>query len=176
MILMDTNVVIDARDSSQAHHAWAVKLIESAVAGEGGGINAVVLAELCTGSPKPGNVAPEITKLGLEIFDLPAVAAATCGMAYRRYLATRRESGGGSAPRIPLPDFLIGAHAQIMGWKLATRDSGRIARKVNFENLCSVSDKKWFWWMTIGRRRSNSFICNCRCGIRCMWSAPCGWA
>jgi len=128
MILVDTNVVIDARDSSQANHAWAVRLIEEAVAGEGGGINAVALAELCAGSPKPEDIAPEIRKLGLEIFDLPAAASETCGAAYRRYSTARRASGGGTAPKIPLPDFFIGAHAEIMKWKLATRDAERISK------------------------------------------------
>jgi predicted nucleic acid-binding protein len=128
MILLDTNVVIDARDSAQSNHAWAVRQIEEGVAGEGAGINAVALAELCAGSPNPADIEPEIRKLGLDIFDLPAVASTVCGAAYRRYAATRRASGGGMAPKIPLPDFFIGAHAEIMGWKLATRDAERIAR------------------------------------------------
>jgi predicted nucleic acid-binding protein len=128
MILIDTNVVIDARDSSQSNHAWAVRQIEQAVAGEGAGINAVTLAELCAGSPNPADIEPGIRKLGLEIFDLPAGASEVCGAAYRRYVTARRASGGGNAPRIPLPDFFIGAHAQIMRWKLATRDAERIVR------------------------------------------------
>ena len=128
MTLIDTNVVIDARDSSQANHAWAVGQIEQAVTGEGGGINAVALAELCAGSPSPADVEPEIRKLGLEIFDLPAAVSETCGAAYRRYVLARRASGGGMAPKIPLPDFFIGAHAQVMKWKLATRDAERISK------------------------------------------------
>lgn len=128
MILFDTSVIIDARDASEAHHAWAARQIEEAVAGEGGGLNAVTLAELCAGSPKPGDIEPEIRKLGLEIFDLPAVASEICGAAYRRYLVARRASAGGLAPKTPLPDFFIGAHAEVMRWKLATRDSERISR------------------------------------------------
>ena len=128
MILFDTNVVIDARDSSQEHHAWATRQIEQSVAGEGAGINAVTLAELCAGSPSPADIEPEIRKLGLEIYDLPAATATVCGKAYRHYIAARRASGGGTAPKIPLPDFFIGAHAEIMKWKLATRDAERIAR------------------------------------------------
>lgn len=128
MILFDTNVLIDARDLSQPTHTWAVRQIELAVTGEGGGVNPVMLAELCAGSPKPAAIVPEVEKLGLKIFDLPAAVSNVCGAAYRRYLLARRNSRGGSAPRIPLPDFFIGAHAQIMGWKLATRDSERIAR------------------------------------------------
>ena len=128
MILIDTNVVIDARDASQANHAWAARQIEEAVAGEGGSIDAVTLAELCAGSSKPGDIEPGIRKLGLQIIDLPAAASEICGMAYRRYVVARRASGGGPAPKIPLPDFFIGAHAQIMRWKLATRDADRISR------------------------------------------------
>lgn len=128
MILFDTNVIIDARDRSEAHHSWAVRQIQEAVAGEGGGVNAVTLAELCAGSPKPEDIEPEIRKLGLEIFDVPAVASEICGAAYRRYLAARRASGGGAAPKTPLPDFFIGAHTEVMRWKLATRDAERICR------------------------------------------------
>jgi predicted nucleic acid-binding protein len=128
MILLDTSVVIDARDNSQTNHAWAVRQIEQAVSGEGGGINAVVLAELCVGSTNPASIEPEIRKIGLGIFDLPASVASVCGIAYRRYSVSRRNAGGGGAPGIPLPDFFIGAHAEVMGWKLVTRDVERIAR------------------------------------------------
>lgn len=140
MILLDTNVVIDARDSAQPDHDWAVAQVESAIMSEGAGINTVTLTELCAGSPKPEEVALEIKKLGLEIFDLPAALAATCGRAYRHYLIARRASGGGAAPKIPLPDFFIGAHAEIMGWKLATRDTERIVRY--FPKVKLVTPKK----------------------------------
>lgn len=125
MILLDTNVIIDALDTDETHHAWAVKQIEDSVGGEGGGINAVTLAELCAGTRKPQDVEPALRKLGLVICDLPAVAAVVCGQAYRRYSVSRRNSGGGLAPKTPLPDFFIGAHAEIMGWPLATRDDER---------------------------------------------------
>lgn len=140
MILFDTNVVIDVRNSSEANHEWAAKQIEDAIAGEGAGINAVTLAELCAGSPKPEDIEPEIRKLGLEIFDLPAAVSKTCGIAYRRYALARRASGGGAASKIPLPDFFIGAHAEIMGWKLATRDSERIAKY--FPKVSLVTPKR----------------------------------
>lgn len=128
MILFDTNVIIDARNSSEPHHAWAMAQIETAVSGEGGAVNAVTLSELCAGSPQPGDIAPEITKLDLQIVDLPSAVSEVCGRAYRQYVQARRASGGGSAPKIPLPDFFIGAHAEVMGWKLATRDHERIAK------------------------------------------------
>jgi predicted nucleic acid-binding protein len=144
MILLDTNVVIDALNPLLADHAWAVRQIEEAVAGEGAAINAVTPADLCAGSPNPAAIKPEIKSLGVEIFDLPEAASETCGAAYRRYRILRRASGGGVAPKIPLPDFFIGAHAEIMRWKLATRDSERIAKyfpKVNLVTPRTASKK-----------------------------------
>jgi predicted nucleic acid-binding protein len=139
MTLLDTNVVIDARDAAQTNHAWAKSLIEQSVLDDGGAINTVTLAELCAGSPSPMDIEPEIRKLGLAIFDLPIAAGAVCGLAYRHYVLARRNSGGGNAPKVPLPDFFIGAHAEVMGWKLATRDAERT--KKYFPKVALVTPK-----------------------------------
>src|SRR4051812_46493128 len=105
MILLDTNVIVDALDKAQSHHLWSKKQIEEAVLGEGGGISVVTLAELCAGAREPENVESEIKRLGISLHDLPSAAAAVCGKAYRRYATARRGSGGTVAPKIPLPDF-----------------------------------------------------------------------
>src|SRR5580658_10678784 len=128
MILLDTNVIVDALDKSQTHHQWAKKQIEDAVAVAGAGISAVTLAELCAGARNPADVEPEIKQWGLTVHDLPAAAASTCGKAYRRYILARRSSGGGLSPKMPLPDFFIGAQAEVMAWKIATRDQGRFEK------------------------------------------------
>ena len=52
---------------------------------------------------------------------LPWPAAFLAGKAY---LAYRRRGG---ARRSPLPDFYIGAHAAIRGYRLLSRDRGRYA-------------------------------------------------
>jgi hypothetical protein len=128
MILLDSNVIVDALDKSQANHQWAKKQIEDAVAAEGGGISVVTLAELCAGARNPADVEPEIKRWGLTVHDVPAAAASACGAAYRRHATARRNSGGGPSPKMPLPDFFIGAQAQVMGWKIATRDQGRFEK------------------------------------------------
>ena len=128
MILLDTNVVVDALDKDQAHHSWSKKQIEDAVAGDGGGISVVTLAELCAGAREPEGVEPEIKRLGITVQDVPAAVAAICGKAYRRYVTARRDSGGSASPKTPLPDFFIGAQAEIMGWKLASRDEQRFKK------------------------------------------------
>ena len=128
MILLDTNVIVDALDKNQANHRWAKKQIEDAVAGTGGGISVVTLAELCAGARDPAEVEPEIKRWGLMVYDVPASAALICGQAYRRYVLARRDSGGGAAPKMPLPDFFIGAQAEVMEWKVATRDQARFEK------------------------------------------------
>ena len=137
MILLDTNVVVDALDKKQAHHAWSKKQIEDAVVAEGGGISVVTLAELCAGARNPEDVEAEVKRLGITVHDVPAAAAVICGKAYRRYVAARRDSGGSTSPKVPLPDFFIGAQAEIMGWKIATRDQERF--KKYFPNLPLVT-------------------------------------
>jgi predicted nucleic acid-binding protein len=128
MILLDTNVVVDAMDPTQPHHAWSKKQIEDAVTAEGGGISAVTLAELCAGARDPEDVETELKRLGIAMHELTAASAVICGKAYRRYLTARRLSGGSAASKTPLPDFFIGAQAEIMGWKIATRDQERFKR------------------------------------------------
>jgi len=128
MILFDTNVIVDALDNDQANHRWAKKQIEDNVAGEGGGVSVVTLAELCAGARNPDEVEPEIKRWGITVHDVPAAAAAVCGKAYRRYVTARRDSAGDASPKMPLPDFFIGAQAEIMGWRIATRDQERFKK------------------------------------------------
>jgi predicted nucleic acid-binding protein len=128
VIILDTNVIVDALDATQANHRWARKQIEDVVATEGGGVSAVTLAELCAGVRNPADVEQEIKSWGLVVHDVPTAAACVCGRAYRCYVIARRRSGRGASPKMPLPDFFIGAHAEVMGWKVATRDQGRFEK------------------------------------------------
>jgi predicted nucleic acid-binding protein len=125
MILLDTNVIIDAHYGVGDHRVRAMNLISSAVIDNGAAINCVTLAELYAGPKRGEDIEEDMRGAGVAIFDLPVAAAAICGRAYRRYRLARRRSGGGEAPSVPLPDFFIGAHAELMRWKLATRDVER---------------------------------------------------
>ena len=125
MTLLDTNVLIYAFDPQSAHCDWAREVIATAVADEGAAINTVSLAELCVGDEDPSTVADRVRSWGVAILDVPAATAEPCARAYREY-RNRREAGSRSpAPSMPLPDFFIGAHAEVMGWTLATADQGR---------------------------------------------------
>ena len=125
MILLDTNVPIYAFDSDSPFCRWARETIADAVTGDGAAINAVSLAEICVGDADPPTVADRIRTWGVEILDVPTAAAQVGALAYRRYRKRRTSQPGPPAPVMPLPDFFIGAHAEIMGWELATADRGR---------------------------------------------------
>jgi predicted nucleic acid-binding protein len=135
MILLDTNVVVDALNADSEHHKWAIDQIVDAVSGEGGAVNAIILAELCGGKQDSSMVESELKRFGLQVLDVPAAAGPACGKAYRSYKTARAGSGGGAAPAMPLPDFFIGAQAEIMSWKISTRDPERYAKYFPSLNL-----------------------------------------
>jgi predicted nucleic acid-binding protein len=125
VILLDTNVLIDAFDPSARLHGWASQLMRDGLLGEGVAINPVILAELCVGDLRPDTVAERLENLGVVILDLPAATSARCARAYAAYLENRRKQNTPGAPKSPLPDFFIGAHACFLSLPLATADLGR---------------------------------------------------
>ena len=125
MTLLDTNVPIYASQRGSSHYEWARSIVAQAVSAEGAAINAVCLAEICVGEPDPAAAADRIRSWGVQIVDVPVAAAEACAAAYRLYRKRRQRQSGYDSPRTPLPDFFIGAHAQLMDWTLATADSAR---------------------------------------------------
>jgi predicted nucleic acid-binding protein len=125
MILLDTNLLIYASDERSLQYKWARRTIADAVVGEGAAVSAISLAELCVGDAEPEQVADRIRSWGVEVLDVPAAAAEVSARAYKAYRRRRKADSGKDSPLVPLPDFFIGAHAQIMGWTLATADEAR---------------------------------------------------
>ena len=125
MILLDTNVLIYASGERSPFLKWARRAIASGVAGSGAAISAISLAEICVRDAEPASVAERIRSWGVAVLDVPAAAAEPAARAYLAYRARRRAASGHEAPLLPLPDFFIGAHAEVMGWPLATADEGR---------------------------------------------------
>ena len=121
MMLLDTNVLLYAAESGAQYRDWARETIAGAVSTKGAAINAVCLAEICVGETEPTIAADRIRGWGVEVFDVPAAAADICAAAYRRYRSRRQRQSGKDSPRMPLPDFFIGAHAELMGWRWLPR-------------------------------------------------------
>jgi len=125
VILLDTNVLIYGFDPSARFHVWASDFVRSGLLGGGVAINPIILAELCVGDRVPGTVAARLENLGVSILDLPSAASLRCAQAYAAYLENRRQQNAPDAPKLPLPDFFIGAHASILDLPLVTADVSR---------------------------------------------------
>lgn len=125
MTLLDTNILIYGFNPSSPLHPWAWGIIRSTVQGEGAAINPVILAEYLIGELEPDTVITRLTAFGISILDLPFLAAPRCAEAYAGYLENRRQQPISPAPKSPLPDFFIGAHAGLLNLPLATADAAR---------------------------------------------------
>ena len=124
-MLLDTNVLIYAADERAKHCRWARRIIAEGVSGDGAAVNAISVAEVCVGDLDPATVADRIRSWGVAVLDVPVAASEVCARAYLAYRMRRKADSGKDASAVPLPDFFIGAHAQIMGWTLATADDAR---------------------------------------------------
>jgi hypothetical protein len=82
-------------------------------------INPIVYAEIAAGFDDIESLEAAIAPFGLIRESLPWEAAFMTSQAYQRY----RKRGGGR--RSPMPDFYIGAHASLGGYRLLTRDPMR---------------------------------------------------
>jgi predicted nucleic acid-binding protein len=119
-------VIVYARQPASPFHDWAVEQIAQAVAEDGAGLNAVSLAELCSeDGVDPYEVAKSVAAFGVQLLDVPGAAAQRCGEAYRLFLRNRTAQSGKDSPKTPLPDFFIGAHAELLGVELVTNDAER---------------------------------------------------
>ncbi|MDA0349199.1 MAG: type II toxin-antitoxin system VapC family toxin [Verrucomicrobia bacterium] len=125
MILFDTNILIYAFSPASPFHVWSREILVNAAAKSEAVINPIILAELCVGDSDPKTVADRVRSWGVINVDLPASAACACAEAFKAYLIRREDVGRKPITKIPLPDFFIGSHAEMMGWRIATADIGR---------------------------------------------------
>ena len=118
MVLVDANVLLDIITADPQWFAWSVEKLERALA-LGLAINPVIYAELAAGFLKEEELEVALQLPDLQRLPLPYEAAFRAGHAFVEY---RRQGGN---RRSPLPDFFIGAHAEVAGLTLLTRDASR---------------------------------------------------
>jgi predicted nucleic acid-binding protein len=117
--LIDTSVLLDVVAPSSWREWSEQQLIEASDRGPVA-INQIISAELSAGFSSKDAFERALQGVGLVRLNLPWAAA---WLASRAYLAYRRQGGTRTAP---LPDFLIGAHAEAANLALLTRDPARI--------------------------------------------------
>jgi predicted nucleic acid-binding protein len=117
--LVDTDVLIDIFDTGSPWEDWSTRTIERLRTDGPIVINQIVYAEMAAGFPLESDLDSALSPSRFVREDLPWEAAFAAGHAF---LAYRRDGG---PKRSPLPDFYIGAHAAIRGYRLLTRDTIR---------------------------------------------------
>lgn len=118
MTFIDTNVIIDVFQGDPVWADWSLDRLEDATAATPATINAVVIAELSPNFETLAELETKLESVALVVAPLEADAAFMAGRAYARYRRDRPET----APIRVLPDFMIGAHALMLGLPLLTRD------------------------------------------------------
>ncbi|MGH6897181.1 MAG: type II toxin-antitoxin system VapC family toxin [Geminicoccaceae bacterium] len=117
--IVDSNVILDVTQSDSRWSAWSAVAIERLLDEAVLVINPIIYAEV---SIRYHTVDEVEGALPIDLYHrepLPydaAFLAGKCFVAYRRRGGTRTS---------PLPDFYIGAHAAVCGYRLLTRDAAR---------------------------------------------------
>ena len=119
-VIVDANVLLDILTADPQWLAWSSGELRRAKAGGQILVHPIICAEI---APAFDFDWPQIdawlARAGMVTEPLPYAASTVAAAAHRKY-----RDRGGSRER-PLPDFFIGAHAEVEGHALLTRDAAR---------------------------------------------------
>ena len=117
--LVDANVLLDVATNDPAWLGWSSRALEKAANEAPLAINALIYAEVSISFARIEDLEQALPSTVYRREPLPYEAAFLAGKAFLQY---RRRKGSKTAP---LPDFFIGAHAAVAGFRLLTRDPRR---------------------------------------------------
>jgi predicted nucleic acid-binding protein len=114
MLIVDSNVLIDVFENDPEWADWSVaRLREQSLIRELT-INPIIYAELSLAFSSIEKLDAALEGLSLRLEQIPRPALFLAGRAFLQYNKNN-----------VLSDFLIGAHATVLGWPLLTRDASR---------------------------------------------------
>lgn len=117
--LVDSNVLLDIVTDDPAWVTWSSNALAGAFEDGRVVVNPIVYAEVSVGFDLIEDLDDALPATQFVRETLPYAAGFLAGKAFLSY---RRR--GGTRPT-PLPDFYIGAHAAVSGYRLLTRDARR---------------------------------------------------
>ena len=121
-VLVDSNVLIDVAQQDSAWRDWSAEALARAADSASLVINPLIYAEVSVGFASAEELDRRLPDDLYRRESLPWEAAFLAGQCFVRY----RQQGGSRTS--PLPDFYIGAHAAVLGYRLLTRDARRYRR------------------------------------------------
>lgn len=116
-ILVDSSVILDIVTEDKHWFAWSADTLADCARSSILAINPIIYAEVSMGFEKVEELDLAIPSTYFRRLPLPWEAAFRAGKCFLDY----RRKGG--RKRSPLPDFYIGAHAEVRGMTLLTRDA-----------------------------------------------------
>jgi len=120
-VLVDSCVLLDVLLDDPGWGAWSAAALERLADETMLVIDPVVYSEVSVGFERIEDVEAALPAEWFARLPVPWEAAFLAGKCFVRY----RRAGG--ARNAPLPDFFIGAHAAVRGFRLLTRDTRRYA-------------------------------------------------
>lgn len=117
--LVDSNVLLDVLTDDRVWFGWSSEALAAALDAGGVVINPIVYAEVSVGFDRIEDLDAVLPSSAFVREPLPYAAGFVAGKAFVAY----RRRGG--ARVTPLPDFYIGAHALVAGYRILTRDARR---------------------------------------------------
>ncbi len=118
-VLVDSNVLLDVATRDPVWGAWSAEALERTADESILVIDPLVYAEVSIGFLTIEDLEAALPAALYRREDLPYEAGFLAGKCFLQY----RRAGG--LKRSPLPDFYIGAHAALAGYRLLTRDAAR---------------------------------------------------
>ena len=119
MTLVDSNIWIDLIQNDPEWVQWSLHQIQIARATNSVCINPVIYAELAPNYDTAAGLDRFLQAANASFEPICEDAAYLAGRAFFKYRAVLGKKLG------VLPDFFIGAQAQVKGWTILTRDKGR---------------------------------------------------
>jgi predicted nucleic acid-binding protein len=121
VILIDSCVVTDLADPDSAWFDWSASTLERLDRDNTLVINPIIYAECSVGFERIEEVEALFDHLGFAMRPFPKEALFLAGKAFLQYRRRKGQKGN------VLPDFFIGAHAAVAGYRLISRDKGRFS-------------------------------------------------
>jgi predicted nucleic acid-binding protein len=118
-VLVDSNVILDVAQDDPRWGTWSTSALGRAANEAPLVINPLVYAEVSMGYERIEELETVLPRDVFRREPLPYEAGFLAGKCFLRY------RGSGGTKTAPLPDFYIGAHAAVAGYRILTRDTTR---------------------------------------------------
>jgi predicted nucleic acid-binding protein len=118
-ILVDSSVILDVMTEDENWFAWSSGKLADCASSNILAVNPIIYAEVSIRFEKVEELDAALPSTYFRRLPLPWEAAFLAGKCFLDY----RRKGG--PKRSPSPDFYIGAHAEVAGMTLLTRDAAR---------------------------------------------------